>query len=345
MTAEIPAPLSGLAFDVDGVALIRPALRFELAIASAQGPDVFDFYQKSRATLDVLLQFVDTGSGKWKKLTARTDSMVETWCSNPTPYPKKSYFVAMQGADTGVTAASLHIDFVARPPYEPTPALLAQWRDREFHPNLRYSQLSVSFPPDAAHSPERFVEWLISLAALRGPFISGTAGYGIDLTLNPPTSAAGIAARDRAVALLLRYPGLDMASRWLGIGTALLQRNQDYLDFMQAAVPRPYLKRVNWLTLLSAGQVAFLGGKEALQQQLADHPSVRFIDLPYGLLIQAGPVAQLGDATGNHYPIEYSAVARAIHRVRLPDIHPSSLGDAFDEAGAASWLNAFDDRP
>jgi hypothetical protein len=346
VTAESSAPLSGLAFDVDDVALIRPALRFELAIASAQGPEVLDFYQKSRAALGDRLQFVGTGSGTWKKITAKTDPMVETWCNSPVPYPKKTYFCAMQGADKGVTAASLHIDFVARPPHEPTAALLAKWRDPEFHPNLRYSNLSVSFPPEqATDAPERFVEWLISLAALRGPFISGTAGYGIDLTVNPPTSAAGMAASARAAALLLRYPGLDMASRWLSIGTSLLRRDLEYIDFMQAAVPRPYLKRVNWLTLLSAGQVAFLGGKQALRQQLPDHPSIRFIDLPYGLLIQAGPAPQLGDVTGNHYPIEYSAVARAIRKVRLPEIHPSSLGDTFDDAGAASWLNAFDDHP
>jgi hypothetical protein len=336
--------LSGLAFDADNVALIRPALRLELAIASAQGPEVFDFYQKSRAALGDLLQFVSTGSGTWKKITARTDPMMETWCSNPVPYPKKCYFIALQGADKGVTAASLRIDFVARPLHEPTPALLARWRDPEFHPNLRYSNLTVSFPPETANAPERFVEWLTGLAAVRGPFISGTAGYGVDLTLNPPTSAAGTAARDRAVALLLRYPGLDMARQWLSIGTKLLQRDPEYMDFMQAALPRPYVKRVNWLTLLSVGQVAFLGGKQTLQQQLADYPSIRLLDLPHGLLIQAGPVPQLGDVTSDHYPVEYRAVARAIRKVRLPEIHPSSLGATFDDAGAASWLNAFDDH-
>lgn len=345
MTAAISAPLPDLSFDADGVALIRPALRFELAIASAQGPDVLDFYRKSRAALGDRLRFASTGSGTWKKITAKTDPMVETWCNSPVPYPKKTYFCALQGTDKGVSAAALGIDFVARPPHEATAALLAKWRDPEFHPNLRYSNLQVSFPPEAADAPERFVEWLTSLAALRGPFISGTAGYGIDLTVNPPTSAAGMAASARAAALLLRYPGLDMASVWLSIGTALLRRDLDYIDFTQAAVPRPYLKRVNWLTLLSAGQIVFLGGKESLQQQLAEHPSIRFIDLPYGLLIQAGPVPQLGDVTSNHYPIEYSAVAKAIRKVRLPEIHPASLGDTFHDAGASSWLNAFDDRP
>jgi hypothetical protein len=346
VTAAMSAPLPGLAFDADGVALIRPALRFELAIASAQGPEVLDFYRKSRAALGDRLQFVDTGAGAWKKITARTDPMVEAWCNKPAPYPKTCYFCAMQGADKGVTAASLNIDFVARPPHEPTPALLARWRNPDFHPNLRYSNLSVSFPPEqAADAPERFVEWLVSLAALRGPFISGTAGYGIDLPVNPPTSAAGMAARDRAAALLLRYPGLDMAIRWLSLGASLLQRDLEYMDFMQAAVPRPYLKRVNWLNLLNAGQVALLGGKQALRQQLAAYPSIRIIDLPHGLLIQAGPAPQLGDVTRKHYPLEYSAVARAIRKVRLPEIHPASLGETFNDAGAASWLNAFEAPP
>jgi len=70
--------LSGLAFDAEDVALIRHALRFELAIASAQGPEVLDFYQKSRAALGDLLQFFSRGSGTWEKITARTDPMVET---------------------------------------------------------------------------------------------------------------------------------------------------------------------------------------------------------------------------------------------------------------------------
>lgn len=337
---------SDLAFDVDGVALIQPALQFELAMASAQGAQVLNFYERSRAALGDRLRFVSTGSGVWKKITVATDPMVQAWCDNPLPYPKKTYFCALQGADSGVTAASLAIDFVSRPPHEPMVAMLARWRDPDFHPNLRYSNLRVSFPPLwAADALERFVEWLVSLAALRGPFISGTAGYGLDLSLNPPTAAAGMAARDRAAALLLRYPGLDMAGRWLSMGTSLLQRDPQYLDFMQAAVPRPYLKRVNWLTLLSAGQVAFLGGRNLLRQQLADYPAVRFIDLPHGLLIQAGPVPQLGDATCSHYPAEYSAVARAIRKVRLPEIRPASLGETFGGKGAASWLNAFDDHP
>lgn len=88
--------------------------------------------------------------------------------------------------------------------------------------------------------------------------------------------------------------------------------------------------------------MAFLGGKQTLQQQLADHPSSRLIDLPYGLLIQAGPVPQLGDVTSNHYPVEYSAVARAIRKVRLPKIDPSSLNETFEDGGAEFWLNAFD---
>lgn len=338
MTAKI----SDLAFDADGVPLVRPALRFELAIASAQGPEVIDFYQKSRAALGNQLQFYTIGSGTWRKITPKTDPMVETWCNNPVPYPKKCYFCAMQGADKGVTAASLNIDFVARPPHEPTPALLAKWRDPEFHPNLRYSNLSVSFLPEAANTPDRFIKWLTSLAALRGPFISGTAGCGIDLTINPPTFAAGKAANEHATALLLRYPGLDMTNIHLSIGTSLLKRDFEYMDFMQTTVPRPYIKRVNWLTLLSEGQVTFLGGKQALQQQLADYPSIHLIDLPHGLLIQAGAVPQLGDVTTGNYPIEYRAIARAIRKVRLPEIRPVSLGDAFRNEGATSWLNAFD---
>lgn len=317
-----------------------------LAVASAQGPEVLDFYKKSRAALGGQLRFVSTGSGRWAKITARTDPMVETWCSSPVPYPKKCYFCEMQGANEGVTAAALRIGFVSRPPREPTAALLARWRDPDFHPNLRYSTFSVSFAPELVlAAPERFVEWLATLDVLRGPFISGTAGYGIDLTLNPPTSAAGTTARERAAALLLRYPGLDIDERWLGVGTALLQREQDYMDFMQAAVPRPYVKRVGWLTLLGAGQVAFLGGKQALQRQWADYPAIRCIDLPHGLLIQAGPAPQLGDAASGHYPTEYGAVARAIRKVRLPSIRPASLSASLGDAGAASWLNAFDDPP
>lgn len=94
MTAATFASLSGLAFDDHELALIPPALRFELAIASAQGPEVFDFYRKSRAALGDRLQFVDTGAGAWKKNHRQN-----------------------------LTAASLNIDFVARPPHEPTPAL------------------------------------------------------------------------------------------------------------------------------------------------------------------------------------------------------------------------------
>ena len=261
--------------------------------------------------------------------------MVTTWCEQPVPFPKKLYFCTLQGADRGITDASLTIDFAMRPYEPPTSAKLAQWRNPEFHPNQRHSGLEVTFPLEhPLAEPEYFVSWVNELAALKScRFISGTAGYGIDFPENAPTAAARTQSRERAGALLQRYPGLDLAGRRTG-SPILLRRDMDYLGFTGMAVGKPYLKRANWLNFLSEGQVAFLGGLPALRKQLAPLPAIKIVEFAHGIMIQAGQRPQLGDITVNRIPAEYAAVAKAVAPVRVPSMNPSSMGDWFGDEGA-----------
>lgn len=343
MSRDASNEWADLGLEVDGVAVLRPSLRLEIAVPWAEGPEVLDFYRRSREALGNALTHFDTGSGNWKKINAKTDDAVQTWCTSPVPYPKKTYFCTLQGSDQGITSAALSIDFVMRPYEAPTQAMLAKWRDANFHPNLRHSFLSVSFPPDhPLAEPDRFVAWVGELSVLkRGRFISGSAGYFVDFPVNPPNAAAGAEAADRAGALLARHPGLDLANRWSGT-SFLWQRDMDYLEAVGEAVAKPYLKRANWLNFLSEGQVALLGGVEKLRKTFAPLPSIRIEEWAHGILVRAGDAPQLGDITTQRIPAEYAAVAKAVAPVRLPSIDPSSMGDWFRNEGAEQWLNALE---
>ena len=337
---NIPENWSELYWTVDDVTLVCPSLRLELFVQRAEGAEVLDFYRHAREALGDALTHVSTG-GNWKKITAKTDPMVTTWCEHPVPWPKKIYSCLMQGAAEGVTPANLLIDFAMRPYEAPTARMLEQWRNPDFYPGLRHSCLSVALPVDhPLAEPERFTAWVMELQALKAcHHVWGTAGYSIDRAWNISSRDLAHKAGGRVAALLARHPGLDLQRMWTSV-RAYATFDREYLEFLQKAESKPYLKRANWLNFLTEGQVTFLGGVDKLCEMFAPWPTIRLQELAHGLMIQAGEAPVLGDMSTGNIPSEYATVAKAVARIRVPEIKPLSMGsDWFYDEGAEQWLN------
>lgn len=324
-----------------GVTLVCPSLRLEIAVPWAEGPEVLDFHQRSREALGDLLRFVDTGSGKLRPVTAKTEEQIRAACEQPVPYPKKQYFWIQRSVAQGVTPAELYVDFVMRTDQSPTQQMFERWRKPDAYPNLRYSTLAVAFPLDhPLAQPERFLAWVSELDVVRHRrFLCATAGYCLLRAINAPTFESGQRAGNHAGAMLLRHPGLDVA-RW--VHAALAVHDVDYVERMRQPVAKPLIRRANWLNFLSVEQVALLGGMDALQSRFDGMPTIRLAEFAHGLLIRAGNAPQLGDAAAGLFPKEYCEVAKALAPLRVPKIKFSALGQAFDRDGEALWFRVLE---
>lgn len=106
-----------------------------------------------------------------------------------------------------------------------------------------------------------------------------------------------------------------------------------------------HIKGVNWLTALSDDCLAPIGGREALLSQLDEN--FRILDYDGGVLIQAGPMPQLGDVNREHAPRYYRQLSQIVKplRMRFPDGHSFIRpGDGRSGAEATNeWLARFDD--
>lgn len=348
MPLRAPQYWPELNFDAEDTPLIRPCLHFEAYIAWAEGPEILDFYQKARAELGPLLTHTDAGSRRLIPITPRNETLVPTWCSNPVAAPKKMYHCHMQATNQGVSEASLDIDFAMRRYEQPTPSQVElAWRNPASAPWLRNSSVRVSFPIDhPLTSPDLFVDWLRGLDIFNQAYtVSATAGFSINAELANPPSSAFESVRDRASAMLLRFPGLDTSSSALGVGVDLFQRCFEYMDFMGKPVGRPFIKRANWLTFLTEDQVSYIGGIDSLRDRLSILPSIVLHTLGRGFLIQAGPAPRLGDVVEDDFPAEYCVVADTLRRLRLPRLKAHSWNSEFREDGCQRWLSMFEDRP
>jgi hypothetical protein len=103
------------------------------------------------------------------------------------------------------------------------------------------------------------------------------------------------------------------------------------------------IKCVNWLTILGDAIVAELGGLEAARKAL--EPDCTLYSYQGGLMIQAGPVPQLGDTTKGFIPERYRKVARFTKPVRFTG-YESGLFRVFKpligREEAEKWVSRFD---
>lgn len=168
--------------------------------------------------------------------------------------------------------------------------------------------------------PAKYADLCLDLAGFF-EFCSGLAGYGL-----AAGEIDGFAAAQREFyALGQHHPGIDVRSEFSnGLGQGI--------------------KGVNWLTFLHPNFIERLGGRQKLNAALAV-ADVRIVDLPSGIMIQAGAEPQIGDTNRGLTCPTYHAVGRVLAAIRDRD-YPAVIGN---ENGTyvcaertAQWLARFD---
>lgn len=154
--------------------------------------------------------------------------------------------------------------------------------------------------------------------------LHGTAGIGV---ISHPDYGTALAAQPWVKPLLERFPGLDYG-----------------LPVDVAAIAHDGLPVVNWLTVLGDPLVARLGGRQALGREIDSRPELALHDYPGGVVVQAGPVPQIGDQTQGMMPRAYGVAGGLLKDVRtepfdlLTELRYPEDSEAFSHA----WLNRFD---
>jgi hypothetical protein len=132
----------------------------------------------------------------------------------------------------------------------------------------------------------------------------------------------------------LVYP---LAQRFPGVGIENTSIVSLHID--------SHIKGVNWLTALSDEALAPIGGRSALLAQLDEN--FRIMEYDGGVLIQSGPMPQLGDANRQHAPRYYRQLSQIVKplRMRFPEGH-SFIRPGGGRSGAEAtneWLARFDE--
>lgn len=343
MNTESTDPWDEFRLDTnDGHGLIRPRFQMTFRVEYPRPETVLQFYEAAQQLVGDDLGWYSTGAGRWSRRTARTSSIVPTWCRDPKPWPPNVYTFVAQDVNVGIGDTQLQIHYAPRALVPPRPELLP--RLLEGMPLPRYhTTLSLAVPVDhALVSSGGVADWIRRAAPVEDPsFIGAVAGWAIDLPHNFPESAQGPVVRARAGALLQRHPGLSCHDH-MALGLACLQWDLDYARAKGAATPRPYIPRADWITVLNSDQVALLGGEAALRASLAaGGPGIDIEPAGSGVLIRAGAAPQVGDLSVGHVPAEYAAVAKAIAPVTLPmSAFDPQFGPAFREQGLRTWFDA-----
>ena len=197
-------------------------------------------------------------------------------------------------------------------------------------PFTELGYLRFSFPVlSLAEHPGALPEMLLDFCRRLKP-VSGYGGIGMN-----DCADYGLAARYEPIEyeVAQRFPGFEAESTsghgiWLGKGDGI--------------------KGANWLTVVGDRFLARLGGADAVQAALVALDS-RFLVHRFdgGVMIQAGPRPELGDAAQDEYPVLYVKLAKYLRPIRVTtagSMHFRGTGERFDKERSNAWLRRFDDR-
>jgi hypothetical protein len=171
--------------------------------------------------------------------------------------------------------------------------------------------------------PGTFTEFVLTYCKRLKP-LSGYAGIGF---LQPCTIYGQDDAEPFIWPLAQRHPGIEVDNP---------RKHKTHL--------KDGIKGINWLTILGDRWVEAAGGLDYLRMRLDES----FVFYPYdgGLMIQAGPRPQMGDATQNQWPERYVTLAKVLKKIQIQDHYPFHLhapGRMGNEESMA-WLFRFDGR-
>lgn len=201
------------------------------------------------------------------------------------------------------------------------------------YPQLGY--LRVSFPLLwFAERSESLQDVLLDISRKLQP-VSGYGGIGI---IESPSSEISSRYEPVVYYWAQRFPGLE-ADYPIAHGISLAGRR---------SLNGPGIKGGNWLTVLGDQYAAELGGADKIEADLAALDQ-RFLIRRYesGLLIQAGPRPQLGDAERGRWPDLYVKLAQILKPIQVTNHCPFQYGgpgERFDHERSVAWLRRFDDR-
>jgi len=105
------------------------------------------------------------------------------------------------------------------------------------------------------------------------------------------------------------------------------------------------IKGVNWLTILDDRYIPELGGLDYLRMRLPEE-TFPFYKYDGGVIIQAGPWPQIGDATKNLWPQHYVTLAKVLKKVQIKEhwgLIQKKRG-ALDNEFMKEWLFRFDGK-
>ncbi|MDY6993599.1 MAG: DUF3396 domain-containing protein, partial [Pseudomonadota bacterium] len=260
---------------IEDTTAITPSLTFVLFLDHTEGHLILDFYQRARTALGNLLTHYSKGNGKRSRLNARAETMVPTWCKTLKPWPSMNYYIEFCGCDInqGVRAAELKFTIYHRPPEQEqlTPERVTQiknhWQNwfakSVIDSVLPASCLKITFPLEHEQAePVTLLNWILDLELVKNwRFLSGYAGYSLNYFGETAHYAIRKPMFKRVASLFLRYPGLEVQGS--SVYTDLLRYDPQWMDKTLSFIP--LIKRVNWLTLISADAIEYLGGHNPLQ--------------------------------------------------------------------------------
>lgn len=188
-----------------------------------------------------------------------------------------------------------------------------------------YFQMYLPLDLFAEH-PSTFQDFVLSFATRLRP-LSGYAGIGV---LEPLDIHAREAFQSTVKQIADRFSGLEIEN----CGVTSIHASKG-------------IKGVNWLTLLGDPWVQMIGGLDYLRVRLGEE----FKLTPYegGLMIQAGPKPQIGDAAANRWPAHYVTLAKVLKPIQIKDHYPFHFGDSrgparMDYQASKAWVFRFDGK-
>jgi len=184
------------------------------------------------------------------------------------------------------------------------------------------SAISLGFPLE--ESGEFFTQMRDLFVAMCSvfPFRSGMAGLSFECSKYELETS-----QTHAWGLSMRHPGINI--------------NRIVNDSM--AVHTDAIKGVNWLTALSSEMVAGVGGAAKLRKALSRE--IEFIEVPHGIILQAGPAPAAGDLNrGDKLPLYRSVFQPLAPLVKVSAERTPSFNLSTDyEERTTQWFLRFED--
>jgi TseV toxin immunity protein TsiV len=260
---------------------------------------ILHFYNQAIEVIgDKVEYFLTDGEGTFKKVKKDTLQMLPFWTTAEAA-PRAIYGLDLEGGPTGKDVSDTAFQMYNTPG---RPGWVRLVVPLEF----------VSSGVDA------FVS-LAKTAAEKLPFLSGSAGYAVNVKRGYPSSMEV----GRIALISKRFRGID-------IGRPLF-----FSSYLSQSI-----KCVNWLTFIGDWAVDELGGIDKINARLGKDIVVH--ELPHGLMIQAGPSPGFGDVNRREELPYYRKVGQVLRPLRIPlDV----LGPYDEIAGSENtrnWLARFD---